>query len=85
MRKAGSFLAALLFAGCAVAAAVPLPSDVRIVPAAPTVPANLAAFSGKWVGAWATPTQVGGRIRRREHVLIVEEIKGPVANVVYAL
>ena len=85
MKKAGSFLVALLFAGCAAAVVVPLPPDAHIVPPAPAVPRNLAAFSGKWVGAWVTPSQVGGRIQRRDHILIVEEIRGPGAAVVFAL
>ena len=85
MKKAGSLFAAFLFAGCAAAVAVPLPPDVRVVPPAAAVPAHLAAFSGKWVGAWVTPPLVAGRIERRDHILVVEEIRGAGAAVVFAL
>ncbi len=85
MRKAGSLLAALLFVGCAAAVAVPLPPNVHIVPPPPAVPQHLAAFSGKWVGAWVTSTLVAGHVQSRDHILIVEEIGGPGVAVVFAL
>jgi hypothetical protein len=53
----------------------PLPSDVRIVPPEPTMPQQLAAFSGTWSGVW------DGLL---PHVLVVEEIVPPHAVVIYA-
>ena len=85
MRKAGSLLTALLFGGCAAAVSVPLPPNVHIVPPPPAVPQHLAAFSGKWVGTWVTSGQSGDRVQRRDHILVVEEIKGISAMVVFAL
>lgn len=54
---------------------VPLPTDLRIVAPGPAVPAELAAYSGRWVGAWD---------RVLDHVLVVEEITPPSAVFVYA-
>lgn len=79
MRNAKVLLAAFLLVSCAAAVAVPLPPSVHIVPPDATVPKDLAAFSGKWVGS------VIGPPRRRDHVLVVEEIIGTSAAVVYAL
>ncbi|MDI6771184.1 MAG: hypothetical protein QME77_01170 [bacterium] len=59
----------------AAASGVPLPTDVRVVPPGPTVPPDLAAFSGRWVGVW------DGVL---DHVFIIEEITPPGARFVYA-
>lgn len=54
---------------------VPLPVDVRVVPPSPSVPQELAGFSGTWKGAW------GGV---QNHLLAVEQISIKGASVVYA-
>jgi len=53
----------------------PLPKDVAIIPPADTLPKNLAAFSGHWIGRWGDvlPSQ-----------LIVEEITERNALVIYS-
>ncbi len=50
------------------------PSDIKIIPPDPSIPKEIAAFSGVWVGKW----QNG-----RNHALIVKEIKGNTAEVIY--
>ena len=54
---------------------IPLPSDIKIVAPAPGLPANLAAFLGKWSGNWS------GRL---EAVVVVEEVTIDKATVIYA-
>ncbi len=54
---------------------VPLPSDVRVVTPPPTIPKELAAFSGRWSGVWDAIL---------DHILVVEEINPPHADVIYA-
>jgi hypothetical protein len=67
-------IAIVLWASVSLAQ-VPLPSDVAIAPPAPDLRADLAAFSGKWVGKWS------GRL---DAILIVEHIDTDKANVIYA-
>ncbi len=79
MRRHATVLLGLLLvlAGCAATGPVTLPgpTDVKITPPAPSVPAEIAAFSGTWEGAW------GGTLASR---LIVEEVDNQSARVVYA-
>src|SRR5262249_9137183 len=56
---------------------VPLPASLRIVPPDRRVAPELAAFSGKWVGTWEGD-------RTGEHILVVEAIDPPHAQVIYA-
>lgn len=49
-------------------AAIPLPSDLTIVPPAESLPAEVKAFSGKWGGTWDFTL---------DHVLVVERINSP--------
>ena len=56
---------------------VPLPQDVRVAEAGPSVPVAHKRFLGAWVGAW------GGVLR---HVLVVEEVRpNGSARVLYAV
>lgn len=73
----GIVAVALLVSGCAASSSggVQLPEDFKIEAPARTVPAKRAAFSGRWQGTW------DGLL---EHVLIVEQITGDEAQVVYA-
>jgi hypothetical protein len=69
-------VAAPAAAAAAVAtAAIPGPTDIKIVPPAPGLAPDLAAFSGIWEGAW-DDSQVPAR-------LIVERIETDSARVVY--
>ena len=72
MKKVSLWLPLVLLAGCVM---VPLPTDVRIVPPSPGIPGEVAAFSGKWQGVWDDTL---------DHILVVEEITGTEAVVVYA-
>jgi hypothetical protein len=55
---------------------LPLPADVRIVRPGPAAHRELAAFSGQWLGTWeGVPNK---------HTLVVEEIYGIEAVVVFA-
>jgi hypothetical protein len=54
---------------------VPLPTDVTIVLPDPTIPKDLAGFSGKWVGVWDNVLN---------HVLVVEKVEPTSASVIYA-
>jgi hypothetical protein len=72
-------------AGCTTAVPpsdIPLPPDARVVPPADTVPKDIAAFSGKWNGAWygeKTSTYMA------DQVIVVERIIPPsAAEVTYA-
>ena len=63
----------VLIAGCAVS--TPLPPDVNVQTPVPSVPKEIAAFSGKWVGRW------DGRL---DGTLVVEKIEGRNAILVYS-
>ena len=81
--KTKSFcLLAVFLSGCSAGTTITLPPNIQIVAPGPGVPKELAAFSGKWTGAWVARLQ--DRQRSREHVLIVEEIRGTTANVIVA-
>ncbi len=56
--------------------AIPLPSDINIIPPSADLPKELAAFSGRWEGVWTYYTPF---------VLIVEKINEQSATVVYAV
>ena len=93
MKAAAVWLVAVGFVGCAAApeagrVEVPLPPDVRIVPPAVTVPKDVAAFSGKWMGVWVGPRPPEGPGRggpgRRDHMLVVEEVRATDATVICA-
>ena len=75
-------LLAVILSGCSAGEKINLPPNIHIVAPGPGVPKELAAFSGKWTGAWVARSQ--SRQRSRDHVLIVEEIRGTTANVVMA-
>ena len=66
------WVVALLLVGCV--STVPLPSNVNVIPPA-GVPNPVAAYSGKWQGVWDDTL---------DHILVVEEIKGTEAMVIYA-
>lgn len=89
MTRAWGWAALMLFqlASCTTAVReppsdIPLPSDARVVPPADTVPKDVAAFSGKWNGAWygeKTGTYMA------DQVIVVERIIPPSsAEVTYA-
>jgi len=70
------FLFALALFGCATTTSEPpLPDNVRIV-APQNVPANIANFSGKWIGKW----DIG-----RDSKLVVEEINYPKVIAIYSV
>jgi len=54
---------------------VPLPADVKIIPPAPTIPRELALFSGKWFGVWGNCLP---------GIIVVESIEPPNAEFIYA-
>ena len=54
---------------------VPLPDNLEIVTPADDVNAELAVFSGKWVGVWRSG---------RNHILVVEKIRSDIATTIYA-
>ena len=66
-----------LLIGCATTQTerIPLPNDVRIIPPSSGIPKEATVFSGKWSGVW------DGILK---HILVVEEINPPEANVIYA-
>jgi hypothetical protein len=68
MRKGMSILIVILLMAVVAAAAPPMPNDAQIVQPDPSLPKELAAFSGKWEGA----AFVSGR--RIEYFIIVEKI-----------
>lgn len=88
MERRRSAPAAFLFAlavfatACATGpSAMQLPADTRIVPPAPSVPEELARFSGKWSGAWygaRTGAFMG------DQILVVEKVNSSTATVVSA-
>lgn len=57
---------------------VPLPSDLKIVPPDPSVPPELAKFSGKWGEG---KDRWDGQLA---HILVVEQVDSKGAQVVYA-
>jgi len=76
MRTLTYVVLALMLAGCAAqAATIPGPPEVKIIPPAPGLAPEFAAFSGTWEGTW------GGVLPSR---LIVETIDAESARVVYA-
>jgi hypothetical protein len=88
MKRNLMILALLVLAplsGCAtggIPSDIKIPADVSVMPPADTIPKNVAAFSGKWSGAWygsATGTYMA------DQVVIVEKIVSPTsARVTYA-
>ena len=76
-------LLVIFLSACSAGEKITLPPNIHVVAPGPGVPRELAAFSGKWSGAWVARLQ--DRQRSRDHVLIVEEIRGMTANVVLAL
>ncbi len=69
------FLLVIWILPLAACATAPLPDDAAVVKPEASVPAEQAAFSGKWKGLW------DGRIDSR---LVVEEITSGKADVIYA-
>lgn len=55
---------------------IPLPQKIQIVPPAPELPKELAAFSGRWEGVWENGAGV-------EAILIVCEINPKKAKIIY--
>ncbi len=70
----------LFLASVVMAASVPIPSDIQIVPPDPSLPKELAAFSGKWQSRWYNMSDPGGEC---DAVLIVEKIDEKRAVVIY--
>ena len=62
------------FATAAIALDVPLPSDILIVPPAPSLPVEIKAFSGKWGGSWWSIRSGPARLGGFDAILIVEKI-----------
>jgi hypothetical protein len=48
----------------------PLPEDMKIVSPGPEVPANIARYSGSWIGNWSIPN-------RQEVTIVIERIEPP--------
>ena len=69
------FFLALVVCATKCLAQIPLPEDINIVPPSVSLSKDVAAFSGKWFGVWSGKLQ---------SLLIVEEIDGERAKVVYA-
>ena len=65
----------LLGSRSAIAAEVPLPTQINIVLPSANLPKEIGAFSGRWEGTWEGTLQA---------VLIVEEIGPEKAKVIYA-
>jgi hypothetical protein len=63
----------------ALAQAVPLPTDIKVVEPAQGTPTDNARFSGRWDGVWG-----GGIGGSMPHTLIVEEVTGDKAKIIYA-
>lgn len=61
---------------------VSLPASIVVTPPAPGTNSSAAVFSGGWVGTWRWPSTSAPS--KLSHVLIVEEIAGDTAYVVYA-
>ncbi len=57
---------------------VPLPKDINIISPSSDLPKEIRAFSGKWQGTWVMGTMA------RKSILIVEEIGGQEAKIIYA-
>ena len=82
MKNKNFWLLAVFLSGCGAGEKITLPPNIHIVAPGPGVPRELAAFSGKWTGAWVA--RLPNRQQSRDHVLIVEEIRGTTANVIVA-
>jgi hypothetical protein len=73
-----------LLTGCSVGmpSGITIPADATVTPPADTIPRSIAAFSGKWSGAWygsATGAYMA------DQIVIVERILSPTsARVIYA-
>ena len=61
----------------------PLPNDVKIIPPASELRKDIAAFSGKWVGAMMGK-QASGVVYKVDIILVVEEIHDTWAQVIYS-
>jgi len=73
-------LTGVAICSCAtVSSVVPLPNDILIISPDPNLPPEIKAFSGKWGGRWWSSGSSGGL----DAALIVEEITGERATVVY--
>jgi len=83
LKRASFLLVVLWLVGCSATANVPLPPAIHVVPPGPAVPKDRAAFSGKWVGTWVSGP--GSVVHSRAHILIVEEIIGNAAALIYAV
>lgn len=70
--------ALVMVAGTSYAEEVPLPSDLKIVPPDPSVPPELAKFSGKWGDG---NDKWDGQLA---HILVVEKVDAKGAQVIYA-
>jgi len=64
----------MILIGCASTA--PLPATLNIVPPAPDVPPEIAAFSGVWEGKWK------GSL---DSILVVEKIDNNQADIIFSL
>lgn len=64
----------LSFIGCASTA--PLPATLNIIPPAPDVPPEIAAFSGIWEGKW---------YGYYESILVVEKIDNNKAEIIFSV
>jgi hypothetical protein len=58
----------------------PLPNDINIIPPAPDLPKDTAAFSGKWAGQFFLKRRFAGT----KIILVVEEIHDTWAQVLYS-
>lgn len=75
-----TMMAVFSFLFCNIVVAFPpLPDDLNIVQPDPSLPKELAAFSGKWQGHWYNPRYSGGF----DAILIVEKIEPEKAIVIY--
>jgi hypothetical protein len=61
----------------------PLPNDVKIIPPASELRKDIAAFSGKWVGAMMGKL-ISGEAYTFDMILVVEEIHDTWAQVIYS-
>lgn len=75
LKSISTAVAVLGLFGSIAKAEIPLPPDVAIIPPGPDVPKDVAAFVGKWSGDFSNVLKA---------VLIVEEVKGDSAKLIYA-
>jgi hypothetical protein len=72
-------LALLGLAGCATleygVKGPSIPNDINIIPPSPTLPKEIAVFSGKWAGTWDNDLSA---------IMVVEEIHDTWGQIVYA-